>query len=168
MPLAGPSTSLVKDLGVYGGKKVPRWMRELLERKGVRTFKQLIGRETDDLRYRYGARVIASDITERRMLVLPRDAAALGYENPDDFDVALTVRMSIPIFFEPVGSTLPRTGREHVVVDGGMLYNFTIWSFDAGESPWPTYGLRPIEPDPRAPLDHGISRTSPRHKARPS
>ena len=35
----------------------------------------------------------------------------------------------------------------------------------AEEPLWPTFGLRLIEPDPRAPLGHGIFRTSPRRKA---
>ncbi len=101
------------------------------------------------------------------MLVLPRDASALGYENPDDLDVALAVRMSmsIPIFFEPVRFTHLKTGREHLIVDGGMLSNYPVWIFDAKEPLWPTFGLRLIEPDPKTPLAQGISRrVAPRRK----
>jgi NTE family protein len=58
--------------------------------------------------------------------------------------------MSIPIFFEPVRFVEPKTGREHVVVDGGLLSNFPVWLFDAeGEPAWPTFGLRLVEEDLR-------------------
>ena len=48
--------------------------------------------------------MIASDVTEKCLLVLPRDAPRPGIEKADDLGVALAVRMSmgIPIFFEPV------------------------------------------------------------------
>ncbi len=111
-------------------------------------------REDVELKYRYRAQVIASDVTERRLLVLPRDAPKLGVQNPDDLSVALAVRMSmsIPVFFEPVRFANPQTGREHLIVDGGMLSNFPVWLFDAEEPQWPTFGLKLIQKDPKAPL----------------
>lgn len=60
--------------------------------------------------------------------------------------------MSIPIFFEPVTLINQYTGREHILVDGGMLSNFPVWIFDADEPQRPTIGLKLFEPDPRAPL----------------
>ena len=77
--------------------------------------------------------MIASDLTEQRLLVLPRDARTLGIEDLDQLNVALAVRMSmsIPVFFEPVSFTNRRTGREHLIVDGGMLSNLPIWLLDA-------------------------------------
>jgi NTE family protein len=100
--------------------------------------------------------VIASDITGRRLLVLPRDAPWLGVEEPDSFEVALAVRMStsIPFYFEPVEFRNPTTGRKHLIVDGGVLSNFPVWLFDSREEPrWPTFGLRLVEPEPEVPLD---------------
>ena len=128
IPLAGRSLSVLKDLGVYEGEAFLVWIRDLLEAKGVRTFGNLVRREDTELRYRYKAQVIASDVTERRLLVLPRDAHKLGVGDPDDLGVALAVRMSmsIPIFFEPVKFANPQTGREHLIVDGGMLSNFPV------------------------------------------
>jgi NTE family protein len=154
---AGAALSIIKDLGVYEGEGFLDWMRDLLEAKGVRTFKDLVRREDAELRYRYKAQVIASDVTEQRLLVLPRDAPRLGVANPDDLSVALAVRMSmsIPIFFEPVRFANPQTGREHLIVDGGMLSNFPVWLFDAEEPQWPTFGLKLIEMDPKAPLGGG-------------
>jgi NTE family protein len=98
--------------------------------------------------------VIVSDLTEQRLLVLPRDAHKLGVEDPDGLEVALAVRMSmsIPLFFEPVSFKEPKTSREHVIVDGGMLSNFPVWLFDAEEPSWPTIGVKFIEEDSRAPL----------------
>ena len=92
----GKALSILRDLGIYEGKAFEEWMRGLLEAKGKRTFGDLVRREDVELRYRYKLQVIASDVTERRLLVLPRDALKLGIEDPDDIDLAHAVRMSIP------------------------------------------------------------------------
>ncbi|MDP8926879.1 MAG: patatin-like phospholipase family protein [Actinomycetota bacterium] len=88
----------------------------------------MIRREEAELRYRYKAQVIASDLTKWRLLVLPRDAPKLGIDDPNDLSVALAVGMSIsiPILFESVKFANPKTGREHLIVDGGMLSNFPV------------------------------------------
>lgn len=58
--------------------------------------------------------------------------------------------MSIPVYFEPVRWENPETGKEHIIVDGGLLSNFPVWLFDAdGEPDWPTFGLLLVEPEPR-------------------
>lgn len=155
LPLAGRSVSILKDLGVYEGKFFESWIRGLLAGKGVTTFADLISDEYgDDPRYRFRLQVIASDVTTHRLLVLPRDAGELGIE-PEELDVASAVRMSmsIPIFFEPSCITNEETGREHVVVDGGMLSNYPVWLYDSdGEPDWPTFGLLLVEPDPKTPI----------------
>ncbi|MGH2561196.1 MAG: patatin-like phospholipase family protein [Thermomicrobiales bacterium] len=155
IPFLGAPLSILKDRGIYEGEAFLDFMQGLLRAKQVRTFSDLIDAEfaedTNPL-YRYRAQVIVSDLTERRLLVLPRDAHRLGVE-PNDLDVALAVRMSmsIPIFFEPVRFRNPKTGREHLIVDGGMLSNFPVWLFDAAGVPeWPTFGLKLVEPDPVA------------------
>ncbi len=160
IPLAGRSLSVLKDLGIYEGDAFLAWMRDLLEAKGIRTFGDVVRREDAELKYRYKAQVIASDVTERRLLVLPRDAPKLGIGNPDDLNVALAIRMSmsIPIFFEPVKFANPQTGGEHLIVDGGMLSNFPVWLFDAQEPQWPTFGLKLVEKDPRSPIPGGAPR----------
>ena len=157
IPLAGRSLSILKDLGIYEGEAFMAWMRDLLEAKEIRTFGDLVRREDAEPKYRYKAQVIASDVTERRLLVLPRDAHRLGIGDPDDLNVALAVRMSmsIPVFFEPVKFANAQTGREHLIVDGGMLSNFPVWLFDAEEPLWPTFGLKLVEKDPRAPIPGG-------------
>jgi NTE family protein len=151
LPVLEKSLSTLLDLGIYEGDAFLAWMRELLAAKGVTTFRDLVHPEYEtDPQYRYRLQVIASDITKRRLLVLPRDAAQLGVE-PDDLNVALAVRMSmsIPVFFEPVRWQNPKTGEAHLIVDGGMLSNFPVWLFDCrdGEDPeWPTFGMLLVEP----------------------
>ena len=156
--VAEKTLSILLDLGIYEGDYFLEWIREKLAAKGVRTFGDLVRDETsDDLRYRYRLQVIASDVTERRLLVLPRDAKELGVE-PDELEVAYAVRMSmsIPIFFEPVRH---RVGEEeHLIVDGGMLSNYPVWLFDCrdGEPDWPTFGLLLVEPNTREHLGERI------------
>jgi NTE family protein len=150
LPFIEKTVSLLKDLGLYEGKFFQNWMAERLAAKGKRTFGDLVvDPEERDLRYRYKLHVVASDVTQRRLLVLPRDAASLGVE-PDELEIAYAVRMSMsmPFFFEPVQHVNPKTNRVHTIVDGGMLSNFPIWLFDTppGEEPgWPTFGMLLVE-----------------------
>ena len=156
IPLLGMPLSLLKDQGLYEGRALLEYMRELLAAKGVSTFGDLEDyAPADETRRRYKAQVIASDITGRQLLVLPRDAARLGIENADSFEVALAARMSagIPFYFEPVRFQNQKTGRKHLIVDGGVLSNFPVWLFDVDGVPrWPTFGLRLVEPEPRVSL----------------
>jgi NTE family protein len=160
IPIVGHPLSVLLQRGIYEGGFFREWMRGLLAAKGVRTFGQLADPEATELKERYRLKVIVSDVTHRRLLVLPDDAAALGIE-PDDLEVAYAVRMSmsIPIFFEPVMHRNPRTGLDHLIVDGGMLSNFPVWLFDAdkGEPPrWPTFGMLLVEGDPKVPVAHRV------------
>ena len=98
-------------------------------------------------------------VTARQLLALPRDAGILGMD-PDELDVALAVRMSmsIPIFFEPV-RVKDAAGKDHVIVDGGMLSNFPVWLFDCEDEEvpdWPTFGMLLVEPDPKTPIGERI------------
>jgi NTE family protein len=160
IPIVGHPLSVLLQRGIYEGGFFREWMRGLLAAKGVRTFGQLADPEATELKERYRLKVIVSDVTHRRLLVLPDDAASLGVE-PDDLEVAYAVRMSmsIPIFFEPVMHRNPRTGVDHLIVDGGMLSNFPVWLFDAdkGEPPrWPTFGMLLVEGDPKVPVAHRV------------
>ncbi len=131
IPLIGRGVSLLLKRGVYEGKFFQRWIAELLEAKAITKFGQLVDEGADNPKHRYRLQVIASDVTHRRMLVLPNDAGHLGID-PDDLEIAYAVRMSmsIPIFFQPVVHRNRETGEDHVIVDGGMLSNFPVWLFD--------------------------------------
>ncbi len=154
IPLAGVPMGLITRLGIYHGEALYRRVRQLLAAKGIVRFKDLRSphaddpRNQDDPRYRYKVQVIASDISARRLLILPYHAAVLGYD-PNELEVALAVRMSmsIPFFFEPVRvRSLREPHEEHVIVDGGLLSAYPIWFFDEqGPPQWPTFGLRLVE-----------------------
>jgi NTE family protein len=156
LPIFEKSLSVLLDLGLYEGDYFLEFMRDLLAKKNVHTFADLVDPEyADDPRFRSRLQVIASDVTKRELLILPRDAGTLGID-PDELEVAMAVRMSmsIPIFFEPVRWENPKTGEDHLIVDGGMLSNFPVWLFDCddGEDPeWPTFGLLLVE-KPTVPL----------------
>lgn len=150
LPVAGPIISLTRRLGIYKGDFFLGLMRDLLAAKGKRTFRDLVIPEyADDIRYRYSLRLVASDITRGRMLVLPQDITAYGMK-PDDLEVALAVRMSmsLPLFFWPV-KLKNAAGRPSFIVDGGVLSKFPVEIFDsAGEPEWPTFGFRLVLPGP--------------------
>ena len=131
VPLIEKSLSLLLDLGVYEGSRFHEWMKERLAAKGVHTFADLTREGEEDPRWRYDLQVIVSDVTKHELLVLPRDAGRLGLEpgRPRGRH-AVRMSMSIPIFFEPVRYENPKTGEEHILVDGGMLSNFPVWLFD--------------------------------------
>ena len=163
IPIAGSAISILRDQGIYEGSYFQQLMSDLLEDKGVSTFADLVHPDfaDGDLRYRYKAQVIASDVTERRLLVLPRDAGLLGIDDPDNLNVAYAVRMSmsIPIFFEPVRHSNPVTGNEHIIVDGGMLSNYPVWLFDSGEDEmpeWPTFGMLLVSENTREPINTNV------------
>jgi NTE family protein len=158
IPFFGGPINVLKDLGIYEGKYFHAWIDGLLTAKGIRKFGELLNPDATGLEDRHRLRVIASDVTHRRMLILPTDAEHLGID-PDEMLVADAVRMSmsIPIFFEPV--EIRDEHDEHTIVDGGMLSNFPVWLFDApaGQRPrWPTFGLMLVEPEPRKAIGHRL------------
>jgi NTE family protein len=151
----GELVSILKDKGVFEGDYLHDWIEGLLAEKGVHTFADLRNAtEAENEQRRYRLRVIASDVTGRRLLALPQDATHIGVD-PDELSVALAVRMSmaIPLFFEPVHVN------GHLIVDGGLLSNFPVWLFDShGRAPrWPTFGLLLVEPEPRKSVAHRLS-----------
>jgi NTE family protein len=99
---------------------------------------------------RYRLRVIASDLTDGRMLVLPQDIIHLSRTKNgppivcDELGLVEAVRMSMsfPYFFTPI--RLWEAERPHDIVDGGLLSNFPVWLFDSQSQPpvRPTWGFR--------------------------
>lgn len=139
--------------GLHTGDRLESFVRELLRAKGKRVFGDLIvpGEEQapKTSRFRYRLIVIASDITNGRLLRLPQDSIYYG-QNPDELDIALAVRMSasIPFFFRPVVQR-DFAGRLYRVVDGGLLSNFPIDIFDVPGGPaCPTLGFRLVDTPP--------------------
>jgi NTE family protein len=126
----GPAARIWLKKGLYSGEVLEQWVRELLKVKGIRRFGDL---PTGKLR------VIASDITNGRIMVLPDDMERFDME-PSSFEVAKAIRMStsIPYFFDPVMLRLgakkaegkPFAGQFVYIVDGAMLSNLPLWLFD--------------------------------------
>lgn len=110
-------------LGLYKGNELEKWIREKLAAKGLKTFSDLPPQ---------ALRVIASDISNGQMVVLPDDLVKYGI-SPGSFPIAKAIRMScsIPYFFEPV--KLRSSDGVNIIVDGGVLSNFPIWLFDNGD-----------------------------------
>jgi NTE family protein len=107
-------------LGLYKGNELEKWIEEKLAAKGVRTFSDLPPQTL---------RVVTSDLSNGRLVVLPDDLVNYGI-TPGSFSIAKAIRMScsIPYFFEPV--KLKSMDGINIMVDGGVLSNFPMWLFD--------------------------------------
>jgi NTE family protein len=117
-------------LGLYKGDQLEAWLQDVLAEKGIRRFADLPSGSL---------RVIVSDITQGRMVVLPDDLPKYKYD-PGAFSVAKAIRMScsIPYFFEPVKLN-DRSVKKKLfyMVDGGLLSNFPMWLFkDGSQGGW--------------------------------
>jgi NTE family protein len=152
VPLVSESVSLALGHGAYAGDWIHRWLGRELEQLGVRTFADLRRDDPDDdpalmtPEHRYRLVVMATDVTNGRLLRLPWDYPEFGLD-PDEQLVADAVRMSlsIPFYFAPRTLRNAETGEEATIVDGGVLSNFAIEIFDRtdGRPPrWPTFGVR--------------------------
>lgn len=151
----GDIVQFFRSRGMHSGKYFLGWMGERLAAKKITKFGQLRDPNATDASRAYRLQVIASDLTARSMLVLPRDAGQLGID-PDELEIAEAVRMSmsIPVFFEPV-TVPPQAGQGHMIVDGGLLSNYPIWLFDSrADTPprFPTFGMLLVAPNQKAPL----------------
>lgn len=123
IPLIGRPLSIIYNKGMYSSEIIEEWVKELLERKGVKTFGDLMNNGESRLK------TIVADITRGKMLILPDDLDEYGI-NPSKFSVAKAVAMScaIPYYFIPV--KLKQKDEECFIVDGGLLSSFPIWIFD--------------------------------------
>jgi NTE family protein len=142
---------LLVEHGMARGDVFERWFDEVLEgatfaavRKPARN-----GQAPD-----WWLKLIAVDVTNRRLLVLPDDLVDYRLPksstliDPDTFRISRAARMSmsIPYFFRPI-ELVDKGGSSAMIVDGGTLSNFPVWLFDvdpavAGRPPSrPTFGF---------------------------
>jgi NTE family protein len=159
IPGLSEGIGLLGRSGAHPGEYVHRFVREELERLGVRTFRDLRRRDVKadsnlTPARSYALVVTATDITRGRLLRLPWDYPLLGLD-PDEQPVADAVRasISIPLFFEPFTLRDGQTGDPHTLVDGGVLSNFPIEIFDRTDAVrprWPTFGVKVIPDRPAA------------------
>lgn len=122
--------------GLYRGNSLEKWFYKQLAKKGVYTFGDLP---------RNSLKLVATDLTNGKIIVLPDDLESYGFI-ARKFSVAKALRMScgIPFFFEPV--KLSKGGKESIIVDGGVLSNFPLWIFDNGNKERPVLGLKLSSP----------------------
>jgi NTE family protein len=140
--IIGGGLNLVAHHGLARGKFFHDWLDKEL---GGKTFADVTaGGKT--------LKMIAADVTQKDLLVLPEDLAHYLDPktekpiDPDTWKIADAVRMSmsIPFFFQPVRLVHAQTGAESTIVDGGMLSNFPVWLFDTEDHDpsRPTFGFR--------------------------
>jgi len=165
VPVVSEGVSLVLDQGAFSGAYARDWVREMLSEQGVATFGDLRLAQDRAERaaelppdQRYKLVVMAADVTQRRLARLPWDYRQHYGVDPDSVSVAEAVRasMSIPFFFEPVRLSYERSrpdvpveAAESVLVDGGLLSNFPVESFDRADGApprWPTIGIKLSSP----------------------
>jgi NTE family protein len=140
--------SLAVHGGLHEGRYLRTWLTGVLADLGVRTFGDL--RRTDPgsalpPEREYALVVVASDLTNHRMALLPWDFERYGLD-PDAQSVADAVCASaaVPFMFRPVRLATPPRGAVSLV-DGGLLSNYPIGVFDHANrsaARWPTVGMR--------------------------
>lgn len=146
IPLVGPAWGFLRDTGLYRGDFAHDWIRSELANLGVNTWGEL--KYTGDnvlAERRYRAVVSVTDLTTGQLVRLPWDYQQVYRLDPDEQSVADAVRasMAVPFFFRPA-TLASADGRVSILVDGGVLSNFPVDSFDRrdGREPlWPTFGI---------------------------
>lgn len=161
IPILGPAWGLLRGGSMYRGDVAYDWIRSELKNLGVVTFGDLVLDEDHLLaERRYKLAVTVADVTIAQLVRLPWDYRRVYGLDPDEQLVADAVRasMAIPFFYPPV-TVKHAGGLSSTLVDGGVLSNFPIDSFDRpdGRPPrWPTFGITVL---PR--LAEGISAVMP-------
>jgi NTE family protein len=153
IPLLSEGISLLHSGGAYEGDYLHDFVRDELQALGVRTFGDL--RRSDpgadaNLSPERGYKlvVMATDVTNGRLLRLPWDYPAIGLD-PDEQLVADAVRasISIPLYFDPVVVRDGASGQPITLVDGGVLSNYPIEIYDRTDlrpPRWPTFGVKVV------------------------
>jgi NTE family protein len=149
--IIGGGLNLLRHHGLAHGEFFRDWLDKELGGKTFAEVKRAAGDPNDKTGDDYRLRLIATDVTNREMLVLPADLAKYRHPgtsepiDPDATRIADGVRMSmsIPYFFQPVLLERIDTGKLSTIVDGGVLSNFPVWLFDVYDhAPTrPTFGF---------------------------
>lgn len=109
------------QLGLYKGDVFERWLYKILADKGIKTFQ--------DIKEGY-LKVIVSDISLGKLIVIPDDLERVYGLDKNSFNVATAIRMSAsyPYFFMPK-EIISKQKKRSYIVDGGLLSNFPLWVF---------------------------------------
>ncbi|WP_028390142.1 patatin-like phospholipase family protein [Bacillus cihuensis] len=132
VPIIGTFLALVVHLGIYKNNYLETWVDSLLAVKGIKTFADLPEGKL---------KIIASDISNGQLLILPDDLVRYGM-TPADLKVSTAIMMStsLPFFFRPV-IWKSKDRNKSYILDGGLLSNFPIWIFDTDNPRFPTFGF---------------------------
>lgn len=109
------------NMGLYKGDVFEKWLYLNLAKRNVRTF--------GDLPEGY-LKIIVSDISLGKLVIIPDDLQRIYGINPHTFSVAKAVRMSAsyPYLFAPQTIT-GADNKTSLLIDGGILSNFPLWIF---------------------------------------
>jgi NTE family protein len=126
--------NLFRRHGLARGRRFESWFDDVLEGAN---FESLRAEPGPDGKPDWRLKMVAVDVTNRRLLELPNDLAEYRVPgsgkqiDPDAFPVSRAARMSmsIPYFFEPI-ELEDASRRTATIVDGGTLSNFPVWIFD--------------------------------------
>lgn len=115
---------LYYEKGLYKGDLLEKWIAQLLAAKNIFTF--------SDIEPEY-LKVVVSDLTLGKLVVIPDDLERIYGINPKTFSVAKAIRMSagFPYFFKPE-KIEGLNQQKSIMVDGGLLSNFPFWIFENG------------------------------------
>ena len=147
VPLVGPALSVLTENGYAEGRYFHEWIEAELAKRDVRTFADLRVRRDSGAdprdEHKWRLTVMAADVTRGQLLRLPQDYERYDLP-PDEQSVADAVRasISVPWLFEPF--KLRHPGGESLLVDGGLISNYPIDTFDRTDgkrSRWPTWGV---------------------------
>jgi len=157
--LMSDAYTVLRHQGIYETGFMHDWLSDKLDRVGVHTFGDLkiTGDRGTSLRpqQRYRLVVHTTDLSRKALVRLPWDlpyyllsghtSTTDQIEAIDQYKVSDAVRasMSMPYFFRPFLQQTPRG--ECTWVDGGMLQNFPITTFDRTDgrhNRWPTFGVK--------------------------
>ena len=133
VPVVGKALAMTFHKAQCAGDVIEATWASLLAAKGIATFADLAPGTL---------RIVATDITHQRGVVLPDDLPDYGID-PAGFSVARAVRMSsaVPFFLRPVPLRNPATGDVALLADGAMTANFPI-RVARRSKVWPVIGFR--------------------------
>lgn len=139
--VVGRLINLVRRHGLTRGSGLTEWIDGLLQSapRPVRVFGELDGR----------LQIVGCDLAHSRLVVFPDDVALYEDErgkplHPEEFPVLDAVRVSAgyPYFFPPLALRDRATGKDAVLVDGGIASAFPVFLFDRPAPRRPTWGFR--------------------------
>jgi NTE family protein len=137
----GRVENLIARDALTHGKVLRRFIEQLLKEapQPATKFGELGGR----------LRVIGTDLNHNRMVVFPDDVRLYVDSDgkpldPDEFPIAEAVRISAgyPYFFPPLKLRDAHTGKQGMLVDGGVVSAYPVFLFDSPQPQHPTWGFR--------------------------